>query len=375
MAVKRSMDTAAPRRSTSSGLRRGELGYSDADQQISEIAVEDLISNPYQPRVIFDEEKLQELAASIDEHGLLQAIGVAIEDETGNTYIVFGERRLRAVRDILKQKLIKAVHYGTKPARWFARSAYIENLRRDDLKLVERIRGYVTLIQQLEADAEPGTRVTAEMLAKEVGETPQTVGRYLKIARHPDLMRELQEKASRDEEVSLTEYYKRASTLEQARYADTGVAPPKRASKKQAAQNSNADSVVDSSTSTRFDEDSIQPEPHAYGHEAEANEPTLGEKQTHRDTSIDTRSEQRRQQHKTSQPAGAIPFLFGGQRQYITVTEIAELLSALNEGFLSPEAQRIDKSTAPYDAQELLEKWEQLGMTIKGKLAAVLSKM
>ena len=67
--------------------------------------------NPYQPRKIFSDKELEELAMSIEQQGLLQPIVVCEKvDETGTFYeLVAGERRLRAVRDILTRSRIKAI--------------------------------------------------------------------------------------------------------------------------------------------------------------------------------------------------------------------------------------------------------------------------
>ena len=62
---------------------------------VNKIEVSLIKPNPNQPRKIFDEEKLQELSASIKEHGLLQPI-VVVEDEDGTYTLIAGERRLRA---------------------------------------------------------------------------------------------------------------------------------------------------------------------------------------------------------------------------------------------------------------------------------------
>ena len=70
----------------------------DASADKSEIELDKIKQNPYQPRENFNEEKLKELASSIREHGVLQAVVVTTANNDDQFYLVAGERRFRAVK-------------------------------------------------------------------------------------------------------------------------------------------------------------------------------------------------------------------------------------------------------------------------------------
>jgi ParB family chromosome partitioning protein len=106
----------------------------------------DLIKvNPNQPRKIFDETKLQELADSIKEYGLLQAVSV-IEDNNGGYILIAGERRVRATK-LNGQKQIEA-HIIDAQEHKLRELALIENIQRDDLNIIELAYSYAHLINE-----------------------------------------------------------------------------------------------------------------------------------------------------------------------------------------------------------------------------------
>ena len=119
--------------------------------QTNEISIADLERNKYQPRTIFDEEKLDELSSSIKENGIIQPIAVRPNKyEPGKFEIVAGERRWFAaqkaglnevpvvVLDIDDQKSLEI--------------AIVENIQRQDLNVVEEARGYQKLIKEFGYD-------------------------------------------------------------------------------------------------------------------------------------------------------------------------------------------------------------------------------
>lgn len=110
------------------------------------IDVESIKPNPNQPRKIFDEIKLQELAESIKEHGLLQPITVKLEDK-GYTLIA-GERRLRAHK-LAGLETIRASLIDTQEQK-LRELALIENIQRDDLNIIELAYSYAQLINEHE---------------------------------------------------------------------------------------------------------------------------------------------------------------------------------------------------------------------------------
>ncbi|AXH12950.1 ParB/RepB/Spo0J family partition protein [Halarcobacter bivalviorum] len=112
--------------------------------KIIEIDVEKVKPNPNQPRKIFDQDKLKELADSIVEHGLLQPVTV-IEDENGYI-LVAGERRLRAHK-LAKLETIKATIVNIEDFK-LRELALIENIQRDDLNIIELAFSYAQLINE-----------------------------------------------------------------------------------------------------------------------------------------------------------------------------------------------------------------------------------
>jgi len=112
--------------------------------QIRELDIEDISANPYQPRKYFDEEKLQELAESIENYGLLQPVVVI---KNSDRYIlVAGERRLRAHK-LIDAEQIKAIVADVDFDEIRMRElALIENIQRENLNPVELAQSYQELI-------------------------------------------------------------------------------------------------------------------------------------------------------------------------------------------------------------------------------------
>ena len=137
-----------------------EITEKTPKNEIKEIELTELRSNPYQPRKTFDEEKLQELAASIKEHGVFQPIIIKKSIIKGYE-IVAGERRVRAsimagkttipaiIKDFTDQEMMEI--------------ALLENLQRENLNAIEEASAYDGLIKSLS--------LTQEELAKKLGKS------------------------------------------------------------------------------------------------------------------------------------------------------------------------------------------------------------
>lgn len=110
--------------------------------QIVEIPLDRIRPNPYQPRKLFDETALAELASSIKQHGLIQPIVVV--EELDNYLLVAGERRWRACR-LAELETIRAV-VATLDEVQMRQHALIENIQREDLHVVELARAFEELI-------------------------------------------------------------------------------------------------------------------------------------------------------------------------------------------------------------------------------------
>lgn len=141
--------------------------------QIREIPIELIKPNPYQPRETFDEESLEELSASIKEHGVLQPV---IVRQNGEEFeLVVGERRLRACRMAGLATVPAIVRSLTSSES--AELSLIENLQRKDLTVLEEINGYERLIKEFE--------LTQQELAKRVGKGQSTIANKLRLLKLP----------------------------------------------------------------------------------------------------------------------------------------------------------------------------------------------
>ncbi len=161
------------------GLGRGLgalIGEQDAmrpREAVVEIPVEEIRSNPYQPRQAMDDAALHELAESIREHGVLQPI-VVRRAERGYQ-LVAGERRFRAsqlagldrvpacVRDYSDQQALEV--------------ALVENLQREDISPLEAARAYRRLADEF--------RLTQEQIATKVGKSRSGVANTMRLLQLP----------------------------------------------------------------------------------------------------------------------------------------------------------------------------------------------
>ena len=114
---------------------------------VQRIAVNKIVPNRFQPRRVFNEEKLQELAQSIQEHGLTQPIVVVYDAGLDKYEIVVGERRFRATQlaGLTEIDAIVHKHLGD---REMCALALIENIQREDLNPIETALGYRNLMSK-----------------------------------------------------------------------------------------------------------------------------------------------------------------------------------------------------------------------------------
>lgn len=151
-----------------------DLEQVDGAEQVEQIAVEMIRSNPYQPRKKFDEEALNELADSIKENGVLQPIIVRPSSAKGYE-LVAGERRHMAskiagldtipaiIRDLTEEYMIKY--------------AILENLQREDLTPLEEADAYQLMMEKLE--------LTQEKVADALGKSRSHVANHLRLRSLP----------------------------------------------------------------------------------------------------------------------------------------------------------------------------------------------
>ncbi len=120
--------------------------------ELREIAVADIATDGSNPRTLFDldgEAGIRELAASITAHGLVQPITVRANLDAGEGtplyLLVAGERRLRAIRDVLKRRTIAAIIRHDLTDDTAGEATVLENLQRRDLHPIEEARGLIRL--------------------------------------------------------------------------------------------------------------------------------------------------------------------------------------------------------------------------------------
>lgn len=141
---------------------------------ICEIELEKIQPNPNQPRSVFDETALEELATSIRALGVIQPITVKETDE-GQYMIISGERRFRAS---LKAGLTQIPAYvKTAADENVVEMALIENIQREDLNAIEIALAYQKLIDQY--------GLTQEQLSERVGKKRTTIANYLRLLKLP----------------------------------------------------------------------------------------------------------------------------------------------------------------------------------------------
>ena len=128
-----------------------------------------VLPNPFQPRAIFNETSLAELAASIKEKGVIQPILVRAKGD--NYELIAGERRLRASQMIGLSDIPAIVKILSD--KEMAELAIIENLQREDLHFLEEAKGFSQLIANF--------GLTQEELAKRIGKSQSTIANKLRI--------------------------------------------------------------------------------------------------------------------------------------------------------------------------------------------------
>ena len=122
-------------------------------KELNKISISDLIRNPYQPRQIFNEIKLNELSESIKKNGIIQPIAVRVNKSDPDKYeIVAGERRwLAAQKAGLHEIPVNILELSDVET---LEVAIVENIQRDDLSPIEEARGYKRLSDEFKYDHE-----------------------------------------------------------------------------------------------------------------------------------------------------------------------------------------------------------------------------
>ncbi|HBE79122.1 MAG TPA: hypothetical protein DDW65_15310 [Firmicutes bacterium] len=139
-----------------------------------EVNINDIQTNPYQPRKEFTDDKLNELAESIRIHGIIQPLLVR---EIGNKYqLIAGERRLRAAKLVGLNEVPVVIREMTDQA--MMEVALVENLQREDLNPIEEADAYQRLINEFQ--------LTQDDIAKKVGKSRPAIANTLRLLNLPN---------------------------------------------------------------------------------------------------------------------------------------------------------------------------------------------
>lgn len=155
---------------------------------MQELKLSDIRPNPFQPRTEFDEEALNELAASIKSIGIVQPITVRVVED-GKYEIVAGERRFRASK-LAGRETIPA-HIRNTETDSLLELALIENIQREDLNAIEVAISYQRLIDECS--------LTQDALSERVGKKRATIANYLRLLKLPAQI----QLAVRDKKISM----------------------------------------------------------------------------------------------------------------------------------------------------------------------------
>ena len=152
---------------------------SDSKPEIAELLVDSILSNPHQPRHDFDPVALEELAASINENGIVQPI--TVRKKEGKFELIAGERRLRAVK-LINMRTIPAYVMSVENDGSLLQLALIENIQREDLNPVDVALAYRELVET--------HGLTHGEIADRVGKDRSTVANFLRLLGLPDEIKE-----------------------------------------------------------------------------------------------------------------------------------------------------------------------------------------
>jgi ParB family chromosome partitioning protein len=154
----------------------------------NEVSINEIEANPFQPRIHFDEDSLQDLATSIKELGIIQPITLR-KLENNRYQIIAGERRFRASKIAGLTSIPAFVREAGDET--MLEMALVENIQREDLDAIEIALSYQRLIDEC--------KLTQETLSDKVGKKRSTISNYLRLLRLPAVI----QKAIREQEITM----------------------------------------------------------------------------------------------------------------------------------------------------------------------------
>jgi ParB family chromosome partitioning protein len=179
-ALGRGLSALLPPRPTPGAEATADKPTSDeAGERVQRVSIELIDANPYQPRRVFDPDRLAELALSIRSEGIIQPIVV---QRNGARYtLLVGERRWRAARMAGLEEIPCLVRHI--PAERVLEVTLIENIQREDLNPIETAQAFERMVNELQ--------LSHEEIAKRTGKDRTTVTNLLRLLRLPPDVQQL----------------------------------------------------------------------------------------------------------------------------------------------------------------------------------------
>jgi ParB family transcriptional regulator, chromosome partitioning protein len=150
----------------------------DHKEEVKKILIKDIVPNRFQPRTVFSDEKIEELALTIRTHGIIQPI--VVREIDGKFEIIAGERRWRAVQTLGWTEIPAIVKDFNDTET--ASVALIENLQREELTSIEEAVAYSRLLEL--------HNLTQEALAQRLGKGQSTIANKLRLLKLPQDVQE-----------------------------------------------------------------------------------------------------------------------------------------------------------------------------------------
>ncbi|MCD4833537.1 MAG: ParB/RepB/Spo0J family partition protein [Bacteroidales bacterium] len=141
---------------------------------VNEIDIDRIEANPFQPRSVFNEESLEELARSIKELGIIQPITIRNLDDH-KFQLISGERRLRAAQMAGLKKIPAFIRFADDQG--MLEMALVENIQREDLDAIEIAISFQRLIEEC--------KLTQESMSERAGKKRSTISNYLRLLKLP----------------------------------------------------------------------------------------------------------------------------------------------------------------------------------------------
>jgi ParB family chromosome partitioning protein len=161
--------------------QRGDIPPIPFRDGLAQIPIGQINSNPYQPRKVFNEASIEELARSVREHGIVQPL-VVTRTADSRYRLIAGERRLRAAQRAGLQTVPAVIKELMKEGDAL-QIALIENIQREDLNPIEEAGAYHQLHDEF--------GLTQEEISRRVGKERSTVANFLRLLRLPDSVKQL----------------------------------------------------------------------------------------------------------------------------------------------------------------------------------------